>query len=103
MEYNNEDQISMLHASFHHLIGAFDEYYIKEIDFSSEFFTTLDRLAGIDEKMLKSLSRFQSSEYRSDHAVLDQLLKNMADVRNNLRKVTAKCFGPDSTNCQEMR
>jgi hypothetical protein len=53
--------------------------------------------------MLTSLSRFSNSEYRSDHSVLDQLLKNMADVRNNLRKVTAKCFGKNSTNCDEMR
>lgn len=103
LDLSDQNQVNKIYSSFYLLLEALDKYYQTEVDFANGFFDSIDRMATVDSKMLSSLGRFAKSEYKSDHRVLDQLLKNMATVRNNLRKITAKCFGPECSNCKDMK
>ena len=101
-DVTEERHIKKIYKSFSLLIKAFERYYQEDGEMNSNFLEMLDRVATIDMKMLHSLKRFEKSEYRSNHPLIDGLLKNLAEVRNNLRKVTVKCFGPQGDNTAKM-
>lgn len=101
LEDNND--IKKIHSSFSTLIEAFDHYFTRDIEINSAFFDILDRIETIDPKMSKALETFNETEYRCDHPYVDKILKNFAEIKNNFRKISVKCFGAKGANSRHLR